>query len=134
MAGGFVRDTVYVLNFDDAQYEGLIVKARSAPVGRLVELAALVDKVNATESLDELLSGFAKSLISWNLETPDGEPVPATLESLREQDFEFVIDIVMAWMDAVASVAGPLGKRLAAGKASAAVSIPMEPLSPSRAS
>jgi hypothetical protein len=144
---GYVRNRVYRLKFEDPEYEGLEVRARSAPIGRFLDLAGMADAAKASEAkalddIGELVDGFAQSLVSWNVEDladPDDDnsertPVPATLEGLRSQDFEFVFDIVMAWIGAVADVATPLDRLSKGGLPSVAASIPMEPLSESQAS
>jgi hypothetical protein len=140
---------VYKLVFEDPEMEGLVVKARSVPLGtllELVDLASVVDERTTSLSGDEaaalrgLFSGFAQALVTWNLEQPvldeagdetgDSEPVPATLDGLYGQDMDFVLVVVKAWMDAMASVAGPLGQRSPGGEPSPVASLPMEPVSP----
>ena len=91
-----------------------------------------------------MFTGFAEALVSWNLEEPvldaAGEEAdetrsePATLEGLYSQDMAFALQVIRAWMDAVASVPTPLGQRSADGSPSLEASLPMEVSSPSRAS
>jgi hypothetical protein len=148
---GFVRQSkTYRLTFEDPEFEGLEVRARSVPVGTLVELIGLASVVergtgsltaDETKAVGQLFAGFGKALVSWNLEEPilddDGEPtgevrpVPATVEGLYSQDLEFVMQIISAWMEAVGGVAAPLGQRSADGAPSLEASLPMEPSSPS---
>jgi hypothetical protein len=119
---------VYRLVFDDPEMDGLEVRAKSVSLGAMRK---------AADSDDEFLMMelFAKALVSWNLED-DGEPVPATLEGLEDQDPEFVTAIITAWTGTISGVpdASPLGGGSDSGRRSLEASIPMETLSPSRAS
>lgn len=138
---GYKRpSTIYKLNFTDPDMEGLEVEARSLPLGKLMSVIKLAeaasgsDGVRDVEAADELFSVFCTALVRWNLEDEDGTPVPQTLDGLYTQDFGFALAIVIAWIDAIAGVSGPLDSSSDDGKRFPAVSIPMETLSPSRAS
>ena len=139
---GYVRKRrVYRLRFEDEELDGLVVKVRSASVGRLLEfmrfLAGLSDDdliADDVEKFAGLFESFAEVLEEWNLEDEDGRPVPATLEGVRTQDADFVMDIMRVWFQAVTQPPGPLPATSSAGGPSAAPPLPMEPLSPSRAS
>lgn len=130
---------VYNLTFDD--HPGLEVKARSVDTATFMEIAALADRPGdpGTDELDILYVKFADVLVSWNLEYFDehpkaGEPVPTTLDGLLSQDFDFVQEIILGWMEAVGGVAAPLDQRSTDGSLSLVESLPMEPLSANRAS
>ena len=139
---GYVRKRrVYRLQFEDEELDGLVVKVRSASVGRLLEfmrfLAGLSgDDLTAddVEKFAGLFESFADVLQEWNVEDEDGRPVPATLEGVRSQDGDFVMDIMRVWFQAVTQPPAPLPATSSAGGPSAAPPLPMEPLSPSRAS
>jgi len=139
---GYVRKRrVYRLQFEDEELDGLVVKVRSASVGRLLEfmrfLAGLSgDDLTAddVEKFAGLFESFADVLQEWNVEDEDGRPVPATLEGVRSQDGDFVMDIMRVWFQAVTQPPAPLPATSSAGAPSAAPPLPMEPLSPSRAS
>jgi hypothetical protein len=138
---------VYVLKFEQAEFDGLEVRARSVPLGtflELIELATLFDSSTTDVSAENaqaikgLFSGFASALVGWNLEVEDPEhperhpdPVPATYEGLMAQDTDFVLHIVRAWMDAIAGVSGPLEGPSSGGEKSLEASLPMAPPSPS---
>jgi len=131
---GFIRQRrVYRLNFaDDTELAGLEVRARSVPLGEFMSIVGLADTAEpGSEEMKRLFGGFAEQLVSWNLEAEDGQPVPATLEGLYSQDFEFTMQLVLAWIEAIASVPGPLGETSSSGGTSPVPSLPMEPLSPS---
>ena len=135
---GYVwRGKTYRLIFADDELEGLEVVARSASVGayrRIADLATREFSQPPTEEdlaeIDNLFDEFAAVLVSWNLETEDGEgtrtPVPATLQGLHSQDLTLIRQIIFSWMEAVAGISSPLdplSSELEAG-------LPMEILSP----
>jgi hypothetical protein len=86
------------------------------------------------EGVEELIKLFAGALVSWNLEeeAEDGiAPVPATYEGLMDQDMDFVIDLILSWMDGVVSISDPLSSKSSDGEpppagAPEVLSIPME--------
>jgi hypothetical protein len=125
---------VYTLQFE--QYDGLEVKATSVSTGAFLEIAALADQAKVDiKFMKKLFQSFAEqSLRSWNLENDDDTPIPATLEGLLSQDFEFVFEIIDAWMDTMVGVTEDLKAQSSSGKPSPELSLPMEPLSDSQAS
>lgn len=127
---------VYNLVFDDEDMQGLEVKARSMPLGELMEMANVIDNMNAAslEEVNEMLSTFADVLISWNLEDEDGVTVPPTVEGLYAQDTEFVFSIIGSFVNAVSGVPAPLEQPSPGGEPSLAASIPMDVPSASLAS
>ncbi len=126
---------VYNLHFEGDEYDGLEVKARSAPIGQLLSLMSLanVDVTNiAPEQLQEvtdLFDMFSDKLTEWNVEYNDGphkgEPVPATREGVRGQDGDFVVMIILEWINAIIGVSGPLPTGLSNGGKSPVPSLPM---------
>lgn len=145
----------YRLVFDNTEMAGLVVRARSLPLGsfmELVDLATVLDGANMDQmsaedagAIRQLFEGFAGALVSWNLEQPvvdpetgeetdETEPVPATVEGLYSQDMEFAMVIIQEWMSAVASVNDPLRAGSPSGGPSPEESLPMEPLSASQTS
>jgi len=135
---GYVwRGKTYRLISADDELEGLEVVARSASVGayrRIADLATREFSQPPTEEdlaeIDNLFDEFAAVLVSWNLETEDGEgtrtSVPATLQGLHSQDLTLIRQIIFSWMEAVAGISSPLdplSSELEAG-------LPMEILSP----
>jgi hypothetical protein len=132
------KTTIYELVFEDKELEGLEVRAKSVPSGDLLDLMDAASKIDVTSStfsnsdlsaIKQLLTGFSRALVSWNLEEEDGTPVPPTLESIHAQEFIFVLPIVTAWMDAVAGVSADLGKDSGSGETFPEGSLPMETLS-----
>jgi len=139
---GYVRKRrVYRLRFEDEELDGLVVKVRSTSVGGLLEfmrfLAGLSDDDLTTDDVEKfagLFESFAEVLQEWNVQDEAGEPVPATLEGVYTQDADFVMDIMRVWFQAVTQPPAPLPATSSAGGPSAVPPLPMEPLSPSRAS
>jgi hypothetical protein len=126
---GFVNEeTVYKLVFEDPKYAGLEVKAGSVAAKVLLDIAK-IDLNRATQAeLEIVFKIFAAAIVEWNLEKPQGTPVPATLDGLLSQDLPFVLSMIMAWMQAIASVPDSLKAKLSAGRPLAEQSIPMEML------
>lgn len=112
------------LRFEDEEFQGLEVRAWSLSLGRFLQLVELLESENE-EDLAELFEGFASVLVSWNVETDSGEPVEATLDGLRSLDIDFVLAIIMSWVEAISSVSRPLPKSLNAGTSFPEESIPM---------
>jgi hypothetical protein len=135
---GFKKvSTVLRLKFEDAAMTGLEVLAKSVPTGDFLDLMEAAGKMDLTsqdfdpedlKAVRVLIEGFAKALVSWNLEDEDGQPVPATLQGVRDQELDFLLPIVTAWMDAVAGVSASLGKASGSGGTSLEAAIPMEAL------
>lgn len=138
---GYKREPrTYRLVFDESEFEGLEVTARSVPVRNFVGLLALATATegNPTEHMGEigkLFDGFAGALVSWNLtQTDDGGvevPIPADLEGVYAQDVDFMLRIISAWLGAIGGVPGPLDGASAGGERSVELSLPMEPSSAS---
>lgn len=123
---------VYNLVFDDL--DGLTVKVKSISIGQLRKFMAFKDGGSTVEQTEEMLTTFADALESWDLETEDGQPVPATAEGIDSEDRDLILQIINAWVDTLSGVDEELGKGSPSGSTFPEASIPMEPLSPSLAS
>lgn len=121
---------VFRLTFEDEPE--LEVYVRSAPLGQILGLLEFAKalggdfKPEDVERLDELFAAFVSCLKEWNLEDEDGTPIPATIDGLKSQDMDFVLELIMAWMEAVVSVSAPLKRKSSSGDQSPEGSIPME--------
>ncbi len=135
---GYRREPkIYKLTFVDPDMEGLIVRAKSTSVRQFLEIQAMADATEASDGvkgMQTLFATFAGVLVSWNLEDENGQELPTTVDTLLEQEFGFVMQIVMAWIEAVAGVPDQLGKASTGGSPLLEASLPMEPLSISLAS
>jgi hypothetical protein len=148
---GFVAQRkVFRLDFQGTDLEGLVVRAKSVPLGTFLELMELAqglenlgDLTQLTElselppgsvaAIRGLLEGCGHALVDWNLEDEDTGPVEASPAGLNGLDLDVAMAILQAWMTAVAGVSGPLGQPSSDGKPSLAASLPMEPSTPSPA-
>lgn len=110
---GYRREArIYKLNFADPEFHGLEVRAKSCPTGVFLEMSTLHEIQIPIKPADEakvyrLFDHFSKALVSWNLEDDAGSPVPADLHGIYTQDLEFILAIMLAWMDAVGGVSTP---------------------------
>lgn len=136
MMGYRVEPKIYRLRFEAESYDGLVVRARSVPMSVFLRLTKLKESLDTTgnnvsdsiESFNEMMDSFSKAIVSWNVEDESGDPVPCTPENVMSQDADFVLDIMLAWMDAIASVPAPLVERSSNGATSVEELIPMEVL------
>jgi hypothetical protein len=116
----------------------LELEMRGLSIGQLVDIAGLRHMGNVPEQIKEKYDGvfalFASKLVSWTLEDDGGAPVPATAEGVQSQvddDPMFVVGLMLAWADAIASVDIPLPSGSNSGGRFPEESIPMELPSPS---
>jgi hypothetical protein len=135
---GFVKEPdVLKLTWDEGtKYSGLEVRAYMPSTGEYVKVVGMQrqDRLSV-DDIEELYGIFAPRLIEWNLEVPDGEDgvkaIPATLEGLYSQDFDFISDVIIRWVLAIGSVEEELGKESPSGDPFPEESIPMDVLSAS---
>lgn len=136
------KQKIYRLNFEDPEFNGLVVMAKSAPIGMVLDLIGLahvgdISQIDPEQlkQIEGLFDLFADRLEEWNVEFTSGpqkgRPVPATREGVRSQDGDFVIAIILAWIDAIMGVSGPLPTALSNGGRSPVPPLPMEERSPS---
>jgi hypothetical protein len=126
------------LVFEDEEFDGLIVRAKSVPIGGLLDalgLAALGDldpakmRPEDLAKLEALFETFAAALLEWNVrDTETGEPVPANLDGVRSQDSDFILSVIKAWYQGVVGISGPLGRNSSGGPPSGQPPLPMAPL------
>ena len=115
--------TLYRLKFQDPGFGGFECVMKSLTIKQFKKLASMSDELKsgaegAEDALDNLFGTMAKKLVSWNLEDEDGNPVPATAEGIEDQELDFILQILMAWMDGVAGVTKGLGKDSNSGETS----------------
>ncbi|SRR5258706_5587074 len=137
---GFKREAkLYRLKFEDPELNGFQCLMRSLSIREFRDLATLGDTLQSrgdgTEKAFTALFGLvASKLQEWNLEDEDGQPVPSTLEGIEGQELDFVMQVVTAWMTAIAGVAPPLPESLNSGETSPAVQLHLAEASSSLAS
>jgi hypothetical protein len=134
---GYVRKRRrFNLVFEDEEFAGLEVLAKSTSMGKILHLIDLSDiprdrivAGNEKDRIEQLFRIFMENVVSWNLEheVKDGtEETPCTYEGLLLHDPDFVLNLALAWMDGVVATPGPLGEKSSDGKPSEVPPIPME--------
>lgn len=126
---GYKRKTkIYELHFEDAEFDGLVVLAKSMSVEGFLGMLDLTQRAEDPAAQKELFTTFAEQIVEWNLEDEADQPVPATVAGLLSQDFAFVMEIIGAWMKEISDVPVPLEPRSTSGSNALMASIPMESL------
>lgn len=105
---GFKRNRSVIVEFDEGHPDhGLVVVMRPMSVGQMSSLVGLQDQLRSagrvnedgSEAREKLCALLAANLRSWNLDSDDtGEPVPASLAGVLDQEFPFVLQILNAWL------------------------------------
>ena len=138
---GFQRKTYRLVFAEDTEWAGLEVRLRGLSVDGLTKLATLADLKDVDpddfspemiEKLEPVWEVLAHGLISWNLEDENGEPV--LVKSFRGEDMGMLLAILNEWSETVGGVTAALKARSRGGSTFPEGSLPMEALSPSRAS
>lgn len=95
----------------EGELEGLEVTVRSSSVVVYKRIASYAGRTYSSppseediEALADVYRSFAGVLVGWNLEEPEGVPVPATLEGVETQEPWLVNAMVNAWLEAVAEM------------------------------
>lgn len=137
--GVVVGARVYELDLEGEQYQGVKVLAKGLTVGEALEFGEFMDGLRIApvmtaeevEKRDRSYELFASRLVEWNLESKPGEPLPMTLDGMRQLDWSWGKDFIRSWVKAVSDVPAPLSQPSGDGSPSPVASIPMEPLSES---
>ena len=108
---GYKRKVLH-LTFEDKP--GLEFYVRSVSVKRALRLMRLAGSMDdakpeeqAQKDIEELFGAFAERVVSWTLEEDDDTPVPVSLDSLLEWDFDDAIQWVLTWIQRATSIAVP---------------------------
>jgi len=136
---GYVpKRTLYKLDFAKTEFAGLEVTTKSASMEVLLEVLQMADLfeqsgMNAIsrEQLDTVFGLFGQVLHSWNVETEDGQPVPATKDGLLSQDPEFVMAVMTAWAAEMTQAPPPLPGEPSSGATSREAALQLASLSQS---
>lgn len=157
---GYRRNKTYLLTFEDPEFEGLEIRTRGLSINRAMqtmELAKVLDdregytteELRALDTLMRIFAGcpagcdqehpelagqsgghFTSRIVSWNLEDEYGNALEPGYRAFTDQDADFTVDVLMAWLEGVMGTPGPLDGTSNDGKPPEVVSIPMETLSP----
>lgn len=114
--------TIYTLNEIPGE-DGLIVRMKTISFGKVRRLISLMENDNDDNVMDEISAQVSKNLVSWNLVDENEDEIPATVEGIDDQDFDLILKIVNAWLDAITGVSKDLGKDSSSG-----AKFPGEPL------
>jgi len=107
-----------------AEYAGLEVTVTDVSIGEYLAIAGFTDGVD--RSVSYAFDQFCKNLITWNLETDDGTPIPVT--AAADQDKELMLALTSAWVDSLHGVPAPLEPSSPGGEPSLVEQIPMDAL------
>lgn len=117
---GYQRSILKLTWAEGSEFHGLEVKMKRLSIKQLLKVEKLRDlnkpseaDKTTEETLGELLDTVAVGLIGWNLEVEQEDletgditnvAVPATRETLDDQDADLILSLVSAWIEAAASV------------------------------
>ncbi|GHH30274.1 hypothetical protein [Streptomyces rubradiris] len=131
-----VKPKTYLIRFAEGhEFHGAEARLRGMSLGEYME-ATGQDGGEGDTGAGAAINRFLEHLISWNLETEDGQPIPTTKDSVTLVDHDLVVALNNAWIQQLIGVhdADPLPETSPSGEPSQVASIPMEALSPSLAS
>lgn len=134
---GWQRRNLKLKFAEGTEYDGLEIVMKRLAIGDLLSVSKLAQvtktEEGATAAFAELLEIVAKSLVSWNIEDDDGNPVPIELgkvghtdefgvshasTGLYNLDVELINTVVASWLSAAAGVSPPLPKNSNSGEQS----------------
>lgn len=111
---------LYRLVFADGDYEGLTMTLRSVSIRDLNAMATTGEETEAQARM-RLTELIASHLVEWNREDENGIPLPATLESLLDEEPKLIHVVVEEWTQAITGVSAPLDGASPSGGLSAEV-------------
>lgn len=111
-------------------HHGLFVKLRGLSIKDLNTVQSMrgMNQDIDDQLLRDVLGILSNRIVEWNVTDDDGNVIPHDVDTLADEDFGMVMDILNAWTKAVTSVPGPLGERSTSGATFPEESIPMETL------
>ncbi len=126
---------LYVLDFTGTELDGLIIKTVAISTGDFLELQQLVEDVKrGLDAVPILSPRFIAVVREWNLTDDDGLPVPVSEAGFLSLELTQMFAVLDAWQSVWIGVSAPLDRPSSDGAPSLVESLPMEPLSDSRAS
>lgn len=131
---GYKRKT-YVLRWPEGHvHHGLVVKLRGLSIKDLrtvQSMRGIKDESDLdSDMFREVLAVLSRRIVEWNLTDEDGEVLPHDVETLADEDFGMISDVLNAWTKAVTGVPAPLDARSNSGNTFPEQSIPMDVSSP----
>ncbi len=152
MAGYRRENKIIHLSWEEGELKGLEVKVKSVSIGTVRRMLSLATHAREKDmgpedlkAMEELFTTFIDRVVWWNLEHEDIQmdtvagtvnsirwvPTPITTAGLDEHDSEFVMMLVMQWLNGVTGKvddSGPLEGSSPGGKPSVEQSLTMEAL------
>jgi hypothetical protein len=131
------KSTVLKLVFDeDTPLHGLTVRAKPCTVGEWNDMLiwSAEQRKNAADvaaANDRITELFLHYVVDWDLEIPEGNPVPITLEGWRTIDNNFADLIITAWQVAMVGIPKTSKSESPAGGTSAEQQLDLESISES---
>lgn len=111
MAGNrFKRErNLYQLNFEGTDLDGFEVVMKGVSLERFIDITKIASALETPEgrtpeNIEAQFTVLSDLLVSWNLDDDDDQPVPATYDGLKQQDFSDVQRIMLGYMTAISSV------------------------------
>jgi hypothetical protein len=100
---------LYEINFEDGDLDGFEIIMRGVSLEGFIEIAQLsaaleTPEGRTPENIEAQFTILAELLVEWNLDDAEDNPVPATYDGLKTQDFSDVMKIMGGYMQAIASV------------------------------
>ena len=100
------------INFGDEKLAGAEVTVRlNVSLGDLLAMQELEESKETKDRIAMLAMFSEKVLISWNLETPEGESIAAQPDGMTRIPAEESDLIISAWVKTLGEIPGPLGVR-----------------------
>lgn len=131
------KSTVLKLVFEEGTpLHGLTVRARPCTVGEWNDMLAWADeKHNSSSEVrsanDRVAALFLEHVIEWDMEIPEGSPVPLTLEGWRLIDNDHADILITAWQMAMVGIPKTSKSESSAGATSAEQQLELASLSES---
>lgn len=117
--GGFRLGRTYVLQFEGA-LEGAEVRIRATPV-------SVIMRMMGSLPFPEIADLMVEYVESWNLESPDGDPIKLEQEAILAGLERAVLQKILGeWYKAAAGITAPLDGPSISGGQSPVESIPMD--------
>jgi hypothetical protein len=114
-------EEIITVDFTGTRFEGLDVKVRDVETGHLLEMVRLSEQTkNAGEGVgsaafEELITMAADMIVEWDMEVPEGNPVPPTKESFLRLRQRTALPLVMMIIKAIQDVKDDLKKESSSG-------------------
>lgn len=107
--------TIHTLEFDGA-LEGLVVRLRSIPFGKVRKLISLIEDEQKDDAvMEQLTVQLTEAIVSWNLEDEYGRAVQVSKEAIEDLEFQDVMELVDKWLDRITGPSKDLGKDSSSG-------------------